>query len=69
MKSSCVAVILSSLNYSYFSLHAKQPTAEGKVQLAKDSHVSHVMLPKGKLAVFVIPATEKDKLRRRILWY
>ena len=29
-----------------------------------NSDVSHVMLPKGKLAVFVIPATEKDKLRK-----
>jgi hypothetical protein len=34
--------------------------------MAKDSDVSHVMLPKGKLAVFVVPATEQDKLRRRI---
>ncbi len=52
--------------HNYFSLHAKQPTAEEKVQLAKDPDVSHVMLLKGKLAVFVISATEKDKLRRRI---
>jgi hypothetical protein len=44
--------------HDYFSLHAKQPTAEEKVQLAKDSDVSRGMLPKGKLAVFVIPATE-----------
>ena len=39
---------------------------EEMVQLAKDSDVTHVMLPKGKLAVFVIPATEKGNLRRRI---
>ena len=55
------------LQLHYFSLHAKQPTAEEKTQLAlnwNDSDVSHVMLPKGKLAVFVIPATEKDILMK-----
>ena len=50
----------------HFSSPARQPSAEEKVQIAKDSDFSHVMHPKGKLAVWVVPATEKDKARRKI---
>jgi hypothetical protein len=52
--------------HNYFSSPARPPSAAENVQIAKDSDLSHVMHPKGKLAVWVVPATEKDKLRRKI---
>jgi hypothetical protein len=34
--------------HNYFSSPARQPSAEEKVQIAKDSDFSHVVHPKGK---------------------
>jgi hypothetical protein len=49
-----------------FASPARQPSAEEKVRIAKDSDSSHVLHQKGKLSVWVVPATERDKARRKI---
>ena len=47
--------------HNYFSLPARQPTAQEIVQLAKDSDSSHVMRPKGKLAVFLRQSLQRKQ--------
>ena len=48
--------------HNYFSLPVRMPTAEKKINLAKDSDLSHVMRQMAKLAVFVGPALKRTKL-------
>jgi hypothetical protein len=53
-------------NSNYFASPARQPSTEEKVQIAKDFDSSHVLHPKGKLSVWVVPPTERDKAQRKI---